>query len=159
VGAIGDCAWYRKRVSGGRSALSAANTNDSFELVINPRSDDYEPDDDRWRQQVATLYTELRPHVDVDRRGGPVEGTKGAIDEVIIAFGSSGAFTAMFECFRAWLRRDRNRRIDVRWDDNGVEHFVTLDGEAVDAESVRLIAKAAADRLGGRSWLAGTELS
>lgn len=63
------------------------------------------------------------------------------------------------DCLRAWLGRDRDRRIDVIWDEHGVQRSVTLTGEAVDVETIREIAKAAVDRVGGSSWPAGTELS
>ena len=109
--------------------------------------------------QVATLYTDLHAQVDTVRRGPPVEGAKGGIDQLIIALGSAGAFNAAVDCLRAWLGRDRDRRIDVRWDENGVERSVTLTGEAVDVETIREIARAAVDRVGGPSWPAGTELS
>ena len=60
------------------------------------------------------------------------------------------------DCLRAWLGRDRDRRIEVRWEENGTERSVTLAGEAVDAETIREIAKAAAGRAGGAPWTAGT---
>jgi len=50
--------------------------------------------------------------------------------------GSAEAFQAMVLCFRAWLGRDRDRRIDIRWDKDGVERSVTLTGHAVDAETI-----------------------
>jgi hypothetical protein len=65
-------------------------------------------------------------------------------------------FSAVVDCIRAWLQRDRSRRIEVRWDENGVEHSVTMTGDAVDVESVREIARAAAHRVGGAAWPAST---
>jgi hypothetical protein len=124
--------------------------------VVEPRNDEYDPDSEGWRDQVATLYADLDVQVGTARRGRPVEGTKGAVDQLVIALGSAGAFSAAVECFRAWLGRDRDRRIDVRWDDNGVERSVTLTGEAVDDKTMRELAKAAVDRVGGPPWLAGT---
>jgi Effector Associated Constant Component 1 len=139
---------------GSTSAARAA-----FDVVLEPRSDDYGPDDDRWRDQVSTLRGELRDRVEVRDQGRSVPGTKGTIDELIVSLGSAGAFTAMVECVRAWLARDRNRRIDVRWDENGTERFVSFSGDAVDRETVRTIARAAANRVGGEGWSAGTEPS
>ena len=139
--------------------MSDSDAAGSFEFVIEPRSDDYHSDDERWRDQVAGLYSALREQVDVAQRGHPAAGTKGATEAVIVALGSAGAFTATVECFRAWLGRDRSRRIDVRWDENGVERHVRLSGDAVDIDSVREIAKAAAHRVGGPTWPASTEPS
>jgi hypothetical protein len=133
-----------------------ADDGTAFELAIEPRSDDFRPDDDRWRDQVTGLYSELQEQVDVAQRGTALTGTKGTLDQLVVALGSAGAFTATFECFRAWLTRDRSRRIDVRWDDNGAEHYVTLTGDSIDVDSVREIAKAAAQRIGGPAWPAST---
>ena len=130
-----------------------------LELVVEPRSDDYEAADDRWRVQVGTFYRELADRVDTYRRGRSVPGTKGTVDEVILALGSSGALTAAVECFRAWLQRDKSRRIDVRWDEDGVERHVTFSGDNVDAATVKEIARAAAARVGGLAWSADTEPS
>ncbi len=130
-----------------------------LELVIEPRNSQFSADDDRWRAQVVSLRQELRAQVDTTERGRLVPGTKGAISELVVALGSAGVFTAMVDCFRAWLSRDKDRRIDVRWDEDGVERYVTFSGGAVDAETVREIARAAAARVGGQQWLVGTEPS
>jgi hypothetical protein len=131
----------------------------SFELALEPHSVDYQPDDDRWRNQVVGLVSEVHRQVDVEQRSVPVGGTKGTLDELVVALGSAGAFTAIVECLRAWLGRDRSRRIDVRWDENGKQRHVTLTGDAIDVDSVREIAKAAAHRVGGSGWPASTEPS
>lgn len=136
--------------------MSGADADGPFEVAVEPRNDQYDPDDDRWRDQVATLYRDLDAQVDTVRRSRPTPGAKGAIDQVIIALGSAGAFQAAMDCLRAWLGRDRDRRIEVRWEENGTERSVTLAGEAVDVETIREIAKAAAGRAGGAPWTAGT---
>jgi hypothetical protein len=130
-----------------------------LERVIEPHNDEYGRDDDRWRAQVATRHRRLQARVDTVERDRLVPGTTGTIDRLIVALGSAGAFTAMVECFRAWLGRDKSRRIDARWDEDGAERFVTFQGDAVDAETVREIARAAAARVGGQAWPAGTERS
>jgi hypothetical protein len=136
--------------------MSDPDADGSFEVAVEPYNDQYDPDDDRWRDQVAMLYTDLDAQVDTVRRGHPVEGAKGTIDQLIIALGSAGAFNAAVNCLRAWLERDRDRRIDVKWDENGVERSVRLTGETVDVDTIREIAKAAVDRVGGPPWPAGT---
>jgi hypothetical protein len=136
--------------------MSSPGVDGSFEVAVEPHNDQYDPDDDRWRDQVATLYEDLHAHVDTVSRGRPAAGAKGTIDQLIIALGSAGAFTAAVDCFRSWLVRDRDRRIDVRWVENGVERSITLTGDAVDVETVREIAKAAVAQAGGPPWSAGT---
>jgi hypothetical protein len=114
----------------------------TFEVEVEPHNEQYDPDDERWREQVATLYTDLHAEVGTAIREQAVEGTKGSIDQLIIALGSAGAFTAAVDCLRAWLERDRYRRVDVRWSENGAERSVTLTGEPMDAEFIREIAEA-----------------
>lgn len=128
----------------------------SFEMALEPRSADYQPDDDRWRNHVGGLVSELHRQAHVEFRSAPIEGAKGTIDELIVALGSAGAFTATVECLRAWLGRDRSRRIDIRWDENGQQRYVTLTGDAIDVDSVREIAQAAARRVRGPEWPAST---
>ena len=79
-------------------------------LVIDPRSEDYDPDDDRWRDQVTSLVAALHSEVDVApaaRSAADVQDSKGAVEEIIISLGSAGAFTAAIQCLQAWLGRDR----------------------------------------------------
>lgn len=136
--------------------MSAQPTR-ALELVVEPASDAYDPDDERWRDQVSALLTELHAQTDVESRAAVhAAGTKGVSAEIILALGTAGTFTATVECFRAWLGRDRSRRIDIRWDDNGTERFVSLSGDGIDGEGVRDIARAAAARVGGSGWPADT---
>jgi hypothetical protein len=136
--------------------MSDAGAGVPFEVSVEPRNDQYDPDDDRWQNQIASLYADLNAEVGAARRSRPVKGTKGAADQVIIALGSAGTFQAVVDCFRAWLARDRDRRIDVRWDEGGTQRSVTLTGEAVDMTTIQKIAQAAVERVGGPSWSAGT---
>ena len=139
--------------------MSGTSADDPFKLTVDPRNDQYDPDDDRWLDQVAMLYQALDAQVDVLRSQRQVQGAKGAVDQLILALGSAGAIQAAVDCFRAWLARDRDRRIDVRWNSGGAERSVTLTGEDVDAETIRDIARAAVSQLGGAPWPAGTEHS
>lgn len=139
--------------------MSGSGSVGPLEVAVEPRNPDYDDDDERWRDQVGTLYSELRLHVDTVQRARQIEGAKGTLDELIVALGSAGVFTAAVSCFRAWLQRDRSRRLDVRWEENGVEHFVTLTGDAIDAETVRTVAQAAASRVGESAWPVVTEPS
>ena len=136
--------------------MSDAGAGVPFEVAVEPRNDQYDPDDDRWQNQIASLYADLNAEAGAARRSRPVKGTKGAVDQVIIALGSAGTFQAVVDCFRAWLARDRDRRIDVRWDEGGTQRSVTLTGEAVDMTTIQKIAQAAVERVGGPSWPAGT---
>jgi hypothetical protein len=126
---------------------------------VEPHNDGYDPDDDRWRLQATALYTELDAVADVERHTRAVPGTRGSVEQVVVALGSAGVFTAAVECLRAWLGRDRGRRLDIRWDEDGVERYVTLVGEGVDVETVREMSRAVSRRLGGPEWPDDTEPS
>lgn len=71
---------------------------------------------------------------------------RGAGDQIVVALGSAGAFSAAASCLRAWLGRDASRRIDVGWDAAGAGHLVTLTGAAADVQVVREIARAMVSR-------------
>ena len=136
--------------------MSGPGAGRFFQIVVEPHNDQYDPDDDRWRDQVATLYQELRAEVDVVPDGRPVPAAKGVAEHLAIALSSASALHSAVLCFRAWLGRDRDRSIQVRWDENGVARSVTLTGATVDAGTIQEIARAAADQAGGPTWQAGT---
>lgn len=124
-----------------------------FEFRAVPASERYDPDDDRWRDQVNDFYSELdREAGGVDRRREAVEGTKGGVETVILALGSAGAFTAAVQFFRSWLGRDRSRSLEVSWTDGESTRTVSVKGEAIDDDALEKIATAAAKRIGGPGW-------
>ena len=87
----------------------------AMEIEITPGSETFESEDDRWLEQVAGLYDELREEgVPVREESRPVPGAKGDIVTVIAALGSAGAFTAAITVFQAWLSRERTRHIRIR---------------------------------------------
>ena len=139
--------------------MSGAGAQGPMRLTVDARNDQYDPDDDRWLDQAGSLYQELRAEADVIPGEQAVPGAKGMVDQLIIALGSAGAFNAAVECFRAWLGRDHDRRIDLRWDDGGVMRSVTLTGGATDTATLRELAVLAARQAGDQPWPAGTEPS
>jgi hypothetical protein len=136
--------------------MAGLDSGSELEVALAPRNDHYDPDDEGWRDQVATLYADLDAQVDTLRRGRPVEGAKGGADQLIVALGSAGVFGAVVDCLRAWLKRDRDRRIDISWVENGKERSVTLTGQDMDVKTMREIAKAAVAQVGGSPWPTGT---
>ncbi len=119
-----------------------------FELRIEPATDRFDPDDDRWRSQVSQLYAGLDDEVGgIRREHVSVPGSKGEIANVIIAIGSAGGFTAMAEYLRAWLGRDKSRSLDVTWSEGDKQHTVSIRGDGMDNASFQALAEAAAGRL------------
>ena len=123
--------------------------DESVDVAILPGSGRFDPEGQQWRDQVAALYVLLGEDAGaVSLRGASVPGTKGAVDAVILALGSSGALTAAVACFRAWLKRDKTRTLTATWtDDTGAERAVTVTGDNIDQTSFRALAQAISKRL------------
>src|SRR5690349_6701267 len=93
-----------------------------IDVTVTPENCRYDPDDERWLNQIRDLYTELRDEVPGYRvESQAVPGTKGIIESVVLALGSAGAFSAAVTCFKAWLARDKWRRLVVSWIHDGRE--------------------------------------
>jgi hypothetical protein len=126
------------------------NTDPGVEIVVLPGSDRYDVSDERWSDQVAALYDQLR------RDGGSlrtketsIPGQKGAASEVILALGSSGALTAAVAIFRAWLARDQSRSLTLSWSDGEKHSSVCVQAEDLDEDAFEEIARAAALQFSG----------
>lgn len=121
----------------------------TFEFVLEPQSDRYDADDERWRSQVGDLVDGLSREVGgVRRELTAVEGTKGSVESLVVALGSAGAFTAAVEFFRSWLGRDRSRSLDICWTAEQGQCRVSIRGDAVDQGTLQVVAEAAARQLG-----------
>jgi hypothetical protein len=84
----------------------------NLDIGLLPRSDRYDEEDERWREQVADLVHELRVETDAMKVSRtPVPGTKGSVDELILTLGSAGVFTTAVDVLRAWLARDKTRSV------------------------------------------------
>jgi hypothetical protein len=119
-----------------------------FELAIEPSSDRYDADDDRWRDQVVGLYGDLRRDAGGLRsEGAPGEGEKGGIATTIVELATSGALTAAVEALRTWLGRDRSRKVRLTWSAGGQRESLTVQGDC-DEETFRAIAAAASSHFG-----------
>jgi len=124
-----------------------------FELVLEPRTERFDADDERWLEQVSLLFQELQREVGgITRRHEPVAGTKGGAEMVIMALGSAGAFTAGLEMLRSWLGRDRSRRLDISYTVDGRTETVSIAGDAIDNDAMAKISDAVATRLGSAPW-------
>jgi hypothetical protein len=115
--------------------------SDEMELRLSTHSDRFDESDDAWVAQEADLLASLRGEVTVRRDMVAAPGEKGLVEGIILALGSAGAFKAAVDCLRAWLGRDRTRRIELSWTVDGREEKIVLQGTAIDdAEFERLAA-------------------
>lgn len=107
-------------------------------------SDRYEAGDPRFRRQVGRLLEELRREGgSVRTKSAAVAGAKGGFETIILALGSSGAFTLALNVIREWLRRDRSRSLHVAWTHDGVRRKLTLKADAMDRDTFKELSKLA----------------
>lgn len=124
-----------------------------LELVLQPSTDRYDTDDDRWLRQVSEFFVDLEKEVGgVRRLVTPVTGTKGGVSEIILALGSAGAFAVSLDYFRAWLARDKSRKLDITWTMGGQKETISVQGDGIDQSTLKTLADAAAKRLGEARW-------
>ena len=70
--------------------MSDPGAGGPFEVAVEPHNDQYDPDAEGWRDQVATLYADLDAQFDTACRARPVEGAKGAVDQLISRWAAPG---------------------------------------------------------------------
>ena len=121
---------------------------DAVELRLEPVSERFDASDDRWLDQVAGFVTELQDGVGgVTRQREPVEGTKGALDSILLSLTSAGALTAAVELLKAWLSRDRSRSVKVSWTADGSVQQLELAGSQVDSAAFDQVVSAVVKQL------------
>lgn len=99
------------------------------------------------------LYGDLHRDVgEITRLRMPVKGTKGSVEAVILALGSTGAFTAGLEMLRSWLGRDRTRRLEISYTVDGRTESVLIAGDDIDKDGITRLSDAVARRLGEAPW-------
>jgi hypothetical protein len=114
---------------------SMSATSAPAEIVVHLATSKFDEDDERWLAQRNSFYAELRRETGaVSLRPESVPGSKGAVEAIILALGTAGAFRAATTCFQEWLARDRTRRIELQWNRNGESETFVIEGRAIDDE-------------------------
>jgi hypothetical protein len=94
--------WVNVPATGG-DAVSGIGADSPFKVAVEPRDDRYDPDDEGWHEQVATLQADLDARVGTVHRAYPVGGAKGAAGQLIITLGSAAVFGAVgAACVPGW---------------------------------------------------------
>lgn len=92
--------------------------NNQLDIKIVPSSESYDPNDNRWIQQVNELLELCQREVgDVRKEETSVDGKKGGFADIIIALGSAGVFTTAVTVFKTWLSREQTRSLTIEFHD------------------------------------------
>lgn len=97
--------------------------------------------DDRVLRQRDELFGELRRHTGslVQRPVPGPPGAKGAAVDTLLMLASPAVVAGAVSVTKAWLGRDRDRRVRVDWEAaDGRLRSVVVDGNAVDSETMRV---------------------
>jgi Effector Associated Constant Component 1 len=112
-----------------------------LEVELTPGTTRFDLADERWLGQVRDLQQGFQQAGVLVQRSLPEAGSKGAIDQLIISLGSAGAFTASIEIVKAWLGRAHDRRLSVKFFENGRPQEIELRGSAADEAAFERIHK------------------
>lgn len=124
-------------------------TSDGGEIFIEATHPKFDPNDSRWKDQVAELTRNLQGKAGSVRRQETSEaGTKGGAAAIILALGTSGAVTAAVQIFVAWLKRDKDRSVTLTVTDaSGRKKKLSVTGKNVTEDLLRDGLKAGAGEL------------
>jgi hypothetical protein len=109
-----------------------------LELEVVPRVSRFAAEDPRSLDEIAELYEALRSVVTVRTSPAPA-GTKGAgvtVGTFLVVLAALNPIGGLVEAFKAWLNRDRTRRLDISWSTPKGENRLHLSGD-LDPHEIR----------------------
>ncbi|MFJ5226972.1 hypothetical protein [Streptomyces sp. NPDC088400] len=101
----------------------------------------FDEGDDRVLRQRDELFGELHRDTGslVQRQVPGPPGAKGAAVDTLLMLASPAVVAGAVSVTKAWLGRDRDRRVRVDWEAaDGQLRSVVVDGNAVDSETMRV---------------------
>jgi hypothetical protein len=120
--------------------MSDPTRQSGLEIQIAPASSALPANDPRWQGQVSQLLADLRRAGEVRKSSTPQPGSKGAVEDIFLALGTSGAITAAVAIFKAWLTRSGDRTVTIKGRIDGREIDVTLDAKNVNEKTLQIFA-------------------
>lgn len=107
-----------------------------LELVLDPQHASL--DEDRFGNHVADLTSALKRDVGgVTVRTVPEPGKRGGAPEIILALGTSGAIGATVVVLKAWLDRDKARKISIKVRRKGAAREVEITADAANVAELQ----------------------
>ncbi|WOD43122.1 effector-associated constant component EACC1 [Hwangdonia lutea] len=108
-----------------------------IEVILHPTSDFFDEKDSRWTQQKNLLVRDLQGRATkVEKRSEPVEGMKGGLETLIITLGPA-VITGIVDVVKAWLARDKSKKIELTANINGKIVSFTADANGVDKNTLK----------------------
>jgi hypothetical protein len=107
----------------------------NLEVIFEPKSENYDPNDSRWIEQVNDLVMDCtKVSGNVHKEVIASEGTKGGFEDLIMVLGSSGVITAVAGILKSWISLDRTRSLilKIKDDDRIIEYEVSGKGLSKD---------------------------
>ncbi len=111
---------------------------------IEPSNADYDPNDDRWIDQVNDLVNELQSEVgEVHKEQTAVSGMKGGMEVLELILGSVDVVSSAVDMFKAWLSRDQSRSLEITIERDGKKETISVSGNRIDKEDMMKFMEAA----------------
>jgi hypothetical protein len=128
---------------------STRGATSTVTLLIQPSTDRYDDTDERWLEQVSSLWTSLHHEVGgVHSAGTPSQGTKGVVETLSLIVQSASTLTAALNLLSGWLERDRSRGLTITWSSGDHHEDIVLRGDALGPAALHEVANVLLDRLG-----------
>lgn len=123
----------------------------TIEFSIEPISEKYSPNDNRWLDQVNDLVADFQSQVgQVRKELTAEEGAKGCGIELLFEL-LPVAIPAMVQVFRGWLTRDRTRSLKISIKKNGEVQVFVLEGKGMSEETIKVFMDKAISLEGAKS--------
>ncbi|MFD1162017.1 effector-associated constant component EACC1 [Hwangdonia seohaensis] len=111
--------------------------NKQIEVILNPSSDFFDENDQRWSQQKNLLVRDLQGRATkVEKKSEPMDGMKGGLETLIITLGPA-VITGIVDVVKAWLARDKSTKIELSANINGKTVSFTADASGVDKNTLK----------------------
>lgn len=94
-------------------------------------------DDPRRIEQLVALQRTLAEQLDVTSVTTPSPGTKGGLQEIVLQMTSPEGLTFLAAVLNTWCSRDRDRSVEVVWEESEGRRSVKIDAHTVSDQTLR----------------------
>ena len=120
--------------------------SETFSLIIEPKSDDFDSNDERWLEQVNDLLVACQEDAgDISRREVVQEGKKGVIQDIVLSIAPE-AMQAAVNVFTAWLNRDKTRSLKLKISEGESTREYEVSGKGIKQDKIEEFMKLALEQ-------------